>query len=87
MLSSRDINRITAKNNTQYKVDCYLQNANGSGYSRRSTYTQTLTGTTGELTEAVPLELPGYVARMDFEQLPIAGDGSTVIIIYYDIAN
>ncbi len=85
--SAEHIAQWTPKNNTQYKVECYLQNANGSGYSRRSSYTQTLTGTTGELTEAVPLELPGYVARMDFEQLPIAGDGSTVIIIYYDIAN
>ena len=77
----------TPNTNTPYKVDCYLKNLDTDGYTKRSIYTQSLTGTTGELTEAVPLEIQGYVARMDFEQLPIAGDGSTVIAIYYDIAN
>lgn len=85
--STEYIAQWTPKTNTQYRVNCYLQNINGIGYTRRASYTQTLTGTTGELTEAVPLVLTGYVARMDFEQLPIAGDGSTVIDIYYDIAD
>ena len=76
----------TPKTNTQYKVDFYLQNADRNGYTRRGIYTQTLTGTTGELTEAVPRVIDGYVVLNTFEQLPIAGDGSTVIAIYYDIA-
>lgn len=77
----------TPKTNTPYKVDCYLQKASRDGYTRNGPNTQNCTGTTGELTQASPLELDGYVALDNYEQQPIAGDGSTVIIIYYDIAD
>lgn len=75
------------KNDTPYRVDCYLQKVSRDGYTRVGVNTQNLTGTTGELTQASPLDLDGYVALENYEQQPIAADGSTVIIIYYDIAD
>ena len=77
----------TPRTDTEYTVRALLQRTDHSGYEVRAVLNQHLTGTTGELTNAGPVDVDGYVARMDFEQLPIAGDGSTVIDIYYDIAD
>ena len=75
------------RTDTEYTVKAFLQKADYSGYEERSILVQNLKGTTGELTNAQPVEIEGFIPKMEYEQLPIAGDGSTVINIYYDIAD
>ena len=73
---------FTANTNTEYKVEHYLQNLNDSDYTIDNTATETKTGTTGEMTQAEAKNYPGFTAK-DFNQEVIAGDGSTVVRIYY----
>ena len=70
------------KKNTAYKVEHYLQNADNDDYTLAAT--DNMTGTTGEMTAAeAKADFAGFTAK-DFEQKKIAGNGSTVVKIYYD---
>ena len=71
---------FTANTDTEYKVEHYLQNLNDSDYTIDAT--ETKTGTTGEMTKAEAKNYPGFTAN-EFEQKEIAGDGTTVVRIYY----
>ena len=71
----------TANTNTAYKVEHYQQNQTGNGYVLKDTDNRT--GTTAELTEAEAESYTGFTVK-EFSQESIAGDGSTVIKIYYD---
>ena len=66
---------------TKYKVEHYLKHYGSNTPELKDT--DDLTGTTGEKTKAEAKEYPGYTAAA-FEQATIAGDGSTVVKIYYD---
>ncbi|MCQ2414521.1 MAG: InlB B-repeat-containing protein [Lachnospiraceae bacterium] len=71
----------TANTNTAYKVEHYQQNQTGNGYVLKDTDNRT--GTTAELTEAEAESYTGFTVK-EFSQESIAGDGSTVIKIYYN---
>lgn len=66
---------------TKYKVEHYLRHYSNNTPELKDT--DNLTGTTGAETQAEAKDYPGYTAAA-FEQLEIAGDGSTVVKIYYD---
>jgi len=72
----------TAKTDTPYKVKHLVQKADFTGYDLRET--EDKTGTTGTDTAAAAKSYPGINEAKSFEQAAIAGDGSTVIEIYYD---
>ena len=71
----------TANADTEYTVKHHLQNLDGDDYALEET--ETLYGTTGERTQAQAKTYTGFTAQA-FEQKTIAGDGSTVVDIYYD---
>ena len=73
--------RYSPDTDTQYTVNHWLQNLEDDDYTLGST--ETLTGTTGELTNAQANTYTGFTAR-SFDQKTIAADNSTVIDIYYD---
>ena len=74
--------RYVPNTNTKYKVQHQLMNRDGDKvYKAHATYTYT--GTTTAKTEAKAINIPGYTAR-DFDQVKIAADGSTMVIIKYD---
>ena len=68
---------------TKYTVNHWLQNIDNDKYTQDANQTQTLSGTTGELTKAQAHSYSGFTAK-SFEQKSIEADGSTVIDIYYD---
>ena len=71
----------TKKANVQYTVIHRLENADDDGYSYKES--ETLTGTAGELTEdAVDNSYEGFTLDK-VEQKEIAGDGSTIVNVYY----
>ncbi len=64
-----------------YAVEHYLQELNGT---YKLDTTQTMQGKNGSTTTAQAFGIyPGFVAK-DIEQQTIAGDGSTVVKVYYD---
>ncbi|MGM9662290.1 MAG: S-layer homology domain-containing protein [Oscillospiraceae bacterium] len=67
--------------NTAYTVKHYKQNLDGT-YPYTPTETDNLTGTTGELTKATAKTYTGFTAQ-SFSQQTIAGDGKTVVEIFY----
>lgn len=75
-----------AGQNTAYKVEHYLQNADGS-YPDAASQTENLTGTTGAAVEAVVQTIPGYHEDTENESAvksgTIAADGTTVLRVYY----
>ena len=71
----------TAKGDTAYTVVHHTQKDTLDGYVEHSQVP--MTGTTGHDTEASSIAITGFEAQA-FSQLPIAGDGSTVVNIYYD---
>ncbi len=73
--------KYTANTDTAYTVEHYKQNLNGT-YPTTATETENKTGTTDTLTNAVAKNYAGFTAQ-DFAQANIAGDGSTVVKIYY----
>ena len=73
----------SANTNTAYTVRHLFQNTTQDGYDLNVEMTQTLAGTTGFATAAKAEIVKGFTAKA-FGQRPIAGDGSTVIDIYYD---
>ena len=77
--------RWTARDDTEYTVKHYLQNADNDEYRLQAT--ETLSGTTGAATAAAAKGKAGDYAHFTakaFEQGAIAADGSTVVEIYYD---
>ena len=72
----------TAKDGVQYTVIHWQENANDNGYSFAESVQ--LTGTPGQLTEdAVDKIYKGFTLREKPEQKTIAGDGSTIVNVYY----
>ena len=72
---------FTANTNTKYTVEHYKQNLDDEkAYTLADT--DHLTGTTGATTAAVAKGYEGFTAQA-FEQQEIAGDGNTVVKIYY----
>lgn len=75
-----------AGQNTAYKVEHYLQNADGS-YPDAASQTENLAGTTGAAVEAVVQTIPGYHEDTENESAvksgTIAADGTTVLCVYY----
>ncbi|MDO4373525.1 MAG: InlB B-repeat-containing protein [Clostridia bacterium] len=77
--------RWTARDDTEYTVKHYLQNADNDEYRLQAT--ETLSGTTGAATAAAAKDKAGDYAHFTakaFEQGVIAADGKTVVEIYYD---
>ena len=71
----------TEKKDVQYTVIHRLENADVDGYSYKES--ERLTGTAGELTEdAVDKSYEGFTLEK-VEQKEIAGDGSTIVNVYY----
>lgn len=71
-----------ANANTKYTVEHYLQKLNKTDEYDLKETENNLTGTTGELTNAQAKSYDGFTAQ-PFEQKEIAGDGTTVVKIYY----
>ena len=74
----------TATNNVPYTVIHWQENANDNGYSFAKS--ERLTGVPGELTEdAVDKSYEGFTLNQDKTdaQKTIAGDGSTIVNVYY----
>ena len=63
-----------------YTVEHYQQNVDGDGYTKVGT--QTLSGTTGTLTNAIANTYEGFTAQSVTQQA-IKGDGSTVVEVKY----
>ena len=74
---------FTARDDTKYKVEHYLQNLDNEEYTLDEDATETKTGTTGAQTQAVAKDYAGFKAQ-EFEQETIAGNGTTVVKIYYN---
>ena len=70
----------TPNDNTPYTVIHWLENADDDGYSYEES--ETNTGTTGEQTIAAAKNYTGFTAQ-DITQQTIAGDGSTIVSVYY----
>ena len=73
----------TANTNTPYTVEHWLEKVEG-GYELSEADTENKTGVTGANTAAeAKTTYTGFEAK-DFDQQQIAGDGTTVVKIYYD---
>ena len=70
----------TANTNTRYTVIHWLENADDNEYSYRES--ETRTGATGAQTSAAAKSYTGFTAQ-DITQQTIAGDGSTIVSVYY----
>ena len=69
--------------NTAYKVEHWQQDVTGSNYTKVTSDTQNLTGTTATQTAASAKTYTGFDAQT-ITQGTIAPDGSTVIKVYYN---
>lgn len=68
-----------------YTVKHYQQNTEGMTDNQYTEFeSETLSGITGQPTEAKAKTYTGFAPAKAFEQLPIKADSSTVISIYYD---
>ena len=72
----------TASNNTKYTVIHWQENADDNGYTLVKDDTQTKNGTTGAQTNAEAKNYEGFTAQA-ITQETIAGDGSTIVNVYY----
>ena len=70
----------TANTNTRYTVIHWLENADDDGYSYEKS--ETKTGATGAQTSAAAKSYTGFTAQTIAQQT-IAGDGSTIVSVYY----
>ena len=70
----------TANTNTRYTVIHWLENADDNEYSYRES--ETKTGATGAQTSAAAKSYTGFTAQTIAQQT-IAGDGSTIVSVYY----
>ncbi|WNX83349.1 S-layer homology domain-containing protein [Agathobaculum sp. NTUH-O15-33] len=69
---------------TAYKVEHYLQKADGSGYEESPADTDNMTGTTDSDTAAAAKSYDGFALKGSIVQEKIKADGSTAIKVYYD---
>ena len=78
----------SANTNTSYTVEHYKQDVSGSGYTKVTADTESLTGTTGTTATASPKSYTGFRENTGHAgRIPsgaIAGDGSLVLKLYYD---
>lgn len=72
----------TASNKTEYTVIHWQENADDNGYTLVKDDTQTKNGTTGAQTNAEAKNYEGFTAQ-EITQKTIAGDGSTIVNVYY----
>ena len=76
----------TANDNTPYKVEYYLQDLEGSGYTLSETKDEV--GTTDTLASIVAKSIEGFIFNENHQDNllsgNIAGDGSLVLKLYYD---
>ena len=70
----------TANTNTRYTVIHWLENADDNEYSYKES--ETKTGATGAQTNAAAKSYTGFTAQTIAQQT-IAGDGSTIVSVYY----
>ena len=70
----------TPNTNTRYTVIHWLENADDNEYSYKES--ETKTGTTGAQTSAAAKSYTGFTAQTIAQQT-IAGDGSTIVSVYY----
>ena len=70
----------TASNNTKYTVIHWLENADDDNYTLEESVRET--GTTGAQTNAEAKNYEGFTAQA-ITQKTIAGDGSTIVNVYY----
>lgn len=72
---------------TAYTVEHYKQDVGGTGYTLAET--EPLTGETGTIATAVAKDYPGFTENTIHPDRvpsgPIAGDGSLVLKLYYDL--
>ena len=71
----------TAANQTNYTVIHWQENVDDDKFSFKES--ETMTGTTGELTTAAAKSYDGFNVR-GIEQKTIAGDGSTIVNVFYE---
>lgn len=72
-----------ANSKTEYTVIHWQENADDNGYTLVKDDTQTEKGTTGAPTNAQAKNYEGFTAPQTIEQKTIAGDGSTIVNVYY----
>ena len=72
----------TANSETEYTVIHWQENADDNGYTLVKDDTQTKNGTTGAQTNAQAKNYEGFTAQA-ITQKTIAGDGSTIVNVYY----
>jgi uncharacterized repeat protein (TIGR02543 family) len=74
-----------ARTDTAYKVEYYLEDLDGNGYTLQAGATEALTGTTGTTAEAEIKTFPHftYHKAASTTEGVIAGDGSLVLKVYY----
>lgn len=79
---------FTANTNTPYTVEHYLETATDGVYETTPYQTESFTGTTDTEVTATPIGIPNYtynaIKSLDTRTAKIAGDGSTVLELYYD---
>ena len=71
----------TPNDNTRYTVIHWQENANDDDYSYAES--EPMTGATGAQTSAAAKSYPGFTAQTIAQQT-IAGDGSTIVNVYYE---
>ena len=75
------VSQLIPMSGIEYTVNHMWQNINDDEYTVHES--ETLTGTTGEDTAAVARDYTGFTVQT-FTQVEIAGDGTTVVNIYYN---
>ena len=76
---------FTANSNTEYTVRHHFQNILDDAYDADTAMlSETLSGTTDTLTAAAAAKTVAGFTAQSFQQKNIAGDGSTVVDIYYN---
>ena len=73
----------TANNNTTYKVNHYLQNVEGSGYTLNGGAGVTHTGTTDTTVTPTASSFTGFTATTPISSITITGNGLAESSIYY----
>ncbi len=78
----------SANTGTAYTVEHYQQDTSGSGYTKVTADTESLSGTTGETVTASANTYTGFSENTSYTDRvasgTIAGDGSLVLKLYYD---
>ena len=76
---------FTANDNTEYKVEHYLENLDGKAFTLKDT--ETLAGTTDTTATATPKQYPGFTFNENVDGTKtsgtITGDGQLVLKLYY----